>query len=303
MQKTAQTSLARRRQRFKTAEPYIWLFPSALLLLIMVFLPIGQTIWMSLTEISKAAIIKSFNGFENYAKIFSSPVFGKVISNTLIWTVATVGISTLIGYALALSLNQQFVGRKVARTILIFPWATALAVTASMWDYMYNFEYGSLNALLNVVGLPAVNWLKSAQTTFPAMIVVAIVVTVPFTTFCLLSGLQTISKDYYESASIDGAGPWKRMVHITIPCLKPAFNTSIVLNVIYVFNSFPIVWTIAKQSSYAHQADTITAYLYFLGFRDLRYGRAAAVSVVGFMMLLIFALIYMHFTMKNEVEL
>lgn len=303
MQKTSRSIQVNRKRRFKTAEPYIWLLPSAMLLLGMVFIPIGQTIWMSLNDISKAAVIKTFNGIDNYTKIFSTAIFWKVLANTVIWTVATVGISTLVGYALALSLNQKFVGRKVARTILIFPWATALAVTASMWDYLYNYEYGSLNALLNVVGQPAVNWLRNAQSTFPSMILVAIVVTVPFTTFILLSGLQTISADYYESASIDGAGAWKRMVHITLPCLKPAFNTSIVLNIIYVFNSFPIVWTIAKQSSYAHQADTITAYLYFLGFRDLKYGRAAAVSVIGFAVLLAFALVYMHFTMKNEVEL
>ncbi len=303
MQRTIQSRQAKRRRRFKAAEPYLWLLPSAALLLGMVFIPIGQTIWMSLSDISKAGIIKSFNGFENYQKVFSSAVFGIVMKNTAVWTVATVGISTLIGYALALALNVKFIGRKAARTILIFPWATALAVTASMWDYMYNFEYGAINALLNVLGISSVNWLKTAETTFPSMIVIAIVVTVPFTTFCLLSGLQTISPDYYESASIDGAGPWKRMVHITLPCLKPAFNTSIVLNVIYVFNSFPIAWTIAKQSSYAHQADTITTYLYFLAFRDLKYGRAAAISVIGFAALLAFALIYMHYTMKNEVEL
>lgn len=287
----------------KAAEPYLWLLPSAILMFVMVFIPIGQTIWMSLCDISKAGIIKAFNGFDNYANVLSSGVFGIVMRNTAVWTVATVGISTLLGYALALALNEQFVGRKVARTILIFPWATALAVTASMWDYMFNFEYGSLNALLNVLGVPSVNWLANAQSTFSCMIAVAIVVTVPFTTFCLLSGLQTIPQDYYESASIDGAGSWKRLVHITFPCLKPALNTSLVLNFIYVFNSFPIVWTIAKQSSYAHQADTITTYLYFLAFRNLKYGRAAAISVIGFVVMLIVALVYMNYTMKDEVEL
>ena len=289
------------RKRLKALSPYLWLLPSAVLLLVMVFIPIVRTIWLSLNDISRACVAKGWNNFANYISTLQTQAFWRVMLNTVIWTVGCVGISTLLGFILALILNEKFHGRKIARTILIFPWATSLAITAGMWKYIYDANYGGLNALLNALGFQSVNWLNNSYPwqMFALMIVVAIVVTVPFVTFCLLSGMQGISHDYYEAASIDGAGPWKRMIHITIPHLRPAFNTSTVLNVIYVFNSFPIVWTISMGAP-AHMTDTITTYMYAMSFKAFDYGTGTSVSVIGFLFLLIFSLVYMGMTMKKE---
>ena len=291
------------KKRFEKYEPYVWLLPTGILLLVMVFIPILQTVWLSLNDLSRACLTKGFNSFANYIKVLSDSVFWRVMFNTLVWTVLCVGLSTLIGLILSLTLNTQFRGRKLARAVLVFPWATSLAIYAGMWKYIYDSNYGSLNALLEAMGLPAVNWLNNAYPwqMFMMMIAVAIMVTVPFVTFCLLSGLQGISPDYYEAAAIDGAGRWKRFLHVTIPFLRPALNTSTVLNVIYVFNSFPIVYEIT-QGAPAHQTDTITTYMYYMGFKSFDYGTATSVSVIGFVFLLAFSMVYMGLTLGKEVD-
>ena len=133
------------------------------------------------------------------------------------------------------------------------------------------------------------------------MIFVGIVVTIPFMTFTLLSGLTAISPDYYEAAQIDGASFWDKLFRITLPLLKPAIDVNIVLNVIYVFNSFVIIHTITGGAP-ADQTATVMTYLYKLAFSRNKMGPASAVSVIGFVILLVFALLYMRYQMKEETE-
>lgn len=285
----------------KWYEPYLWLLPSILLMACVVFLPIARTFQMAFSKITRAGVIKEFVGFKNFAAILKNETFYSVIGNTLIWVVVVVGVSTLLGLILALIMNERFRGRKVARTILLFPWATALIITAAIWKYILDYNYGALNALLIHFGISehGVNWLLTPASSFFWIIVVGIFVTVPFITFCLLSGLQSISSDYYEAASIDGAGFWTKLWTITLPLLKPSLNVSTVLNVIYVFNSFPIVWTLTKGDP-AYKTDTIVTYLYKMAFYNSKKGEAAAISVFGFCLLLAFALLYMKMVMKED---
>lgn len=130
---------------------------------------------------------------------------------------------------------------------------------------------------------------------------VGIFVTFPFVTFCVLSGLQSIDTALYESASVDGAGFWSKLFKITIPLVRPRLTVSTVLNIIYVFNSFPIVWTISKGAP-ADQTHTLVTYLYQLSFSDGKSGHAAAVSVIGFVILAILASIYMFMALRGEEE-
>ena len=124
-------------------------------------------------------------------------------------------------------------------------------------------------------------------------------VTVPFVTFCVLSGLQGIDSAYYEAAEIDGAGFGRKLFNITLPLVKPSLTVSTVLNIIYVFNSFPIVWTISKGAP-ADKTHTLVTYLYQLAFSNGKSGEAAAVSVIGFIILCIFAGVYMVMTLRSE---
>lgn len=134
------------------------------------------------------------------------------------------------------------------RAIVIFPWATALVIQSVIWKYIVNADYGSLNVLLLKLGLndKFVNWTETASKMFAWECWVGIFVTFPFVTFCVLSGLQSIDTTLYEAAAVDGAGFWYKLFKLTSPLVGPSLTVSTVLNIIYVFNSFPIVWTISK---------------------------------------------------------
>ena len=280
--------------------PYIWILPSCALMAIFIAMPIGMVFKMALSEVTRAGLIKGFAGFANFQKVLSSPIFMMVLKNTLIWTVVVVGLSTLIGFILALMLNKEFKGRKIARAIIVFPWATTLVIQASVWKFIIDKDYGTLNTLLMKLHIisQTVDWTSSPTAYFAWECFVGIFVTVPFVTFCVLSGLQSIDTTFYEAATVDGATNWQQMIHITIPLLKPQLTVSTVLNIIYVFNSFPIIWTMTKGDP-ANRTDTLVTYLYKLAFYNGKQGQAAAVSVIGFLILLACASVYMVLTLKG----
>ncbi len=282
-------------------EPYIWLLPSIVLLAIFMVYPIIIVFKLSFSEISKSGVIGGFVGLQNYRDAVSLPAFGTVMKNTFWWVVAVVGISTLLGFIIALVLNEKFHGRKIARSIIVFPWATSLVVQASVWNYIIKYEYGNLNNILLNLGIirEAINWRSSFQVEFIWEIWVGIFVTIPFVTFCVLSGLQSIDTTLYEAADIDGASFWDKLFNITIPLVKPSLTVSTVLNIIYVFNSFPIVFTMTKGAP-ANNTDTLITYLYMLNFYDRKKGPATALSVIGFLILCVCAGIYMVTVMKKE---
>ena len=283
--------------------PYVWLLPSALLIAVFVIFPILIVFKLSFSEISKAGVIGDFIGFQNYIDAVHLPAFKTVMLNTFWWVISVVGVSTLLGFIVALVLNQEFHGRKIARSILVFPWATSLVIQASVWNYIIKYEYGSLNNVLLNLGIinQAVNWRSSYTVEFIWECGVGIFVTVPFVAFCVLSGLQSIDGSLYEAATVDGAGFWSKLWNITLPLVRPSLTVSTVLNIIYVFNSFPIVYTMTKGAP-ANKTDTMITYLYMLSFYDRKKGPATALSVIGFLILCVCAGVYMLSVMRKEEE-
>ncbi|MGO5049417.1 carbohydrate ABC transporter permease [Dysosmobacter sp. Sow4_B12] len=289
------------KKKWRTVEPYIWILPSIILMALFIILPIFYVFKMSVSEVSKAGLIKGFAGLANFTKVLKGAAFGLVLKNTVIWTVAVVGLSTLLGFILAMILNNKFHGRKIARAIVVFPWATTLVIQASAWNFIINTDYGTLNTLLLRLGIidHAVNWTPTAGAYFAWEIACGIFVTIPFVTFTVLSGLQSIDSSYYEAATVDGANFWQKLSNITIPLVRPSLTVATVLNIIYVFNSFPIIWTMTKGDP-ANHTDTLVTYLYKLAFYNGKQGEAAAVSVIGFLILLVCASVYMVSTLRKE---
>ena len=284
-------------------EPYVWLLPSILLISIFVVFPILIVFKLSFSDISKAGVIGGFVGFKNFKEAVQLPAFKTVMINTFIWVISVVGLSTVLGFIIAMVLNQKFRGRKIARAILVFPWATSLVIQASVWNYIIKYEYGNLNNVLLNLGIiqQAINWRASYQIDFIWECGVGIFVTVPFVAFCVLSGLQSIDGSLYEAATVDGAGFWDKLWKITIPMVRPSLTVSTVLNIIYVFNSFPIIYTMTKGAP-ANKTDTMITYLYMLSFYDRRKGPATALSVIGFLILCACAGVYMMTVMRKEEE-
>ena len=285
------------------AEPYLWILPSVILMAIFIIVPIGSVFQMAMSDVNKAGIIKGFAGLKNFEKVLKSSKFALVLKNTAIWTVCVVVISTVLGFILALLLNNEFKGRKIARAIVVFPWATTLVIQASVWKFIISTDYGALNTLLKTLGIIStnINWTPTPEAYFAWEIACGIFVTIPFVCFTVLSGLQSIDSSYYEAATVDGANYWQKLFQITVPLVKPSLTVATVLNIIYVFNSFPIVWTMTKGDP-AYMTDTLVTYLYKLAFYNNKQGEAAAVSVIGFVILLICASVYMVSTLKKGDE-
>ena len=288
---------------FSCIEPYIWIAPSIILMSIFIIIPIGTVFRMAFSKVTKTGLMKGFNGFDNFQKVLTSEKFSMVLSNTLVWTVLVVVLSTVLGFILALLLNNKFKGRKIARAIVVFPWATTLVIQATVWKFIIDMDYGALNTLLKSLGLITtnINWTPNPEIYFAWEIACGIFVTIPFVCFTVLSGLQSIDSSYYEASTVDGANYWQKLTSITLPLVKPSLTVATVLNIIYVFNSFPIVWTMTKGDP-ASRTDTLVTYLYKLAFYNGKQGEAAAVSVIGFCILLVCASIYMVSTLKKGDE-
>jgi len=292
-----------RKKRFNAVEPYIWIAPSIILMCIFIIVPIGTVFRMAFSDVSKTGKIRGFAGFENFIDVMNNAEFGRVLQNTVVWTILVVVLSTVLGFILALLLNNKFKGRKIARAIVVFPWATTLVIQASIWNFIINKDYGTLNTLLKTLGLiqTNINWTPTPEAYFAWEIACGIFVTIPFVCFTVLSGLQSIDGSYYEAATVDGAGYFQKLFNITLPLVKSSLTVATVLNIIYVFNSFPIVWTMTKGDP-AYMTDTLVTYLYKLAFYNAKQGEAAAVSVIGFTILLICASVYMVSTLKKGDE-
>ena len=291
------------RYLLRRTEPYLWILPSIVLMFIFIIIPIFSVFRMAFSRVTKTGLIKEFIWFDNFAKVLSSDKFMLVLRNTAIWTVVVVCLSTLLGFILALLLNNKFRGRKIARAIVVFPWATTLVIQATAWKFMLDNDFGALNTLLKSLGIISanINWTPTPAAWFAWEIACGIFVTIPFVCFTALSGLQSIDESYYEAATVDGASYWQKLFKITVPLVKPSLTVATVLNIIYVFNSFPIVWTMTKGDP-ASRTDTLVTYLYKLAFYNGKQGEAAAVSVIGFVILLICASIYMVSTLKKGEE-
>ena len=301
--KTKAVSAARKTPLMRTAEPYLWIAPSIILMSVFIIIPIFTVFRMAFSEVSRTGKIRGFAGFENFVNVINNSEFSRVLSNTVVWTILVVVLSTLLGFILALLLNNKFKGRKIARAIVVFPWATTLVIQASVWKFIINTDYGALNTLLRTFGIieSNINWTPTPEAYFAWEIACGIFVTIPFVCFTVLSGLQSIDDSYYEAATVDGAGYFQKLFNITLPLVKNSLTVATVLNIIYVFNSFPIVWTMTKGDP-AYQTDTLVTYLYKLAFYNAKQGEAAAVSVIGFTILLICASFYMVSTLKKGDE-
>ena len=283
------------------ALPYILTAPALLFAAVVIFWPVWDIFQISTHEVSRFGTLKAWNNFANYVGMINNPDFMPTIWRSFLWTLTVVGGALLVSIPVAMILNMDFYGRGLARVIIMLPWAVSLTMTAIVWRWALQGESGMLNSALMNLGIISENiqWLARAETAFPMQVMIGILVTVPFTTTIFLGGLSSIPDDLYEAASLEGATLWQQFREITFPLLKPFINIAFVLNTIYVFNSFPIIWVIT-QGGPANATDILPTHLYKLAFRIGKLGEASAVSLVMFVILLVFTFIYVRLAMKEN---
>lgn len=286
---------------FKGATPLLMILPGLAMAIFIIGYPILDLAQTSLREVSRFGQLRGFVGFENFAEVFEDPLFYASLWRTAIWTVAVVCGTLAISLPVAMMLNDDFYGRGLARVIIMLPWAISLTMTAVVWRWALNGRSGLLNATLmnaGVMGEP-VEWLAEAQLAFTVEIMIGILVSIPFTTTIFLGGLSSLPQDAYEASLVDGANKWNQFRYITLPLMKPFINIAIVLNVIYVFNSLPIIWVMTEGGP-ANGTDILVTYLYKLAFRFGQLGKASAISLIMFGVLLIFTIVYVLLVMRGE---
>jgi multiple sugar transport system permease protein len=275
----------------------LWLGPSLALIGAVVVYPAIALVGASFSRYSITGLAQGTAGLRNYARLLRQDALPTVTANTAVWVAVVVSVTLVVSLGLAHFLAASFPGRRLVRWALIVPWAASVIMTSKLFVWIYDYYFGLLNhalVSLHVIARP-VDWLGDDSTVMAAMIAVGIFVSLPFTTYVVLAGLSAIPGDVYEAARVDGASPWRTYRLITLPLLRPALLVATVLNVVYVFNSFPIVWTLNDRNpGFAH--DTMITYMYKIAFKSaLRdVGLAAALGVVNVAVLLVAVLLYLR---------
>lgn len=290
-------------RRLRALEPLAWTGPAVVLIAVVVLWPVVEMIRSSFLKISRWGVVQGSNGTANYEKLFDEKDFADIMVRSVVWVVAVVALTVLISLALAQLFNQHFPGRRYARWALIAPWAASVLMTAIIFKWMLDPEVGVINqirlklGLIDALGGASADQLGDASTAMPWLVFVAVFVSVPFTTYALLAGLATIPSDVYEAAKMDGASRLRTYWSITLPLLRPALTVAALINVMNVFNSFPIIWAMTHgQPGYSTATSTI--FMFILKNRDI--GESAAMSVVNFAMVLVLTAIFLKVSRWNK---
>ncbi len=272
-----------------------WLAPSLILIIGVVLYPAGYMVYTAFRKVSRVGSDSGPAGWANFklALTFPGVNISHVFVNTFVWVLVVVVFTVVISLALAQFLNKAFRGRKIVRLAVIVPWAASVVMTTSVFQYGLNPDYGIINKFLVDVGILSAPY-GFTQTQGPAFIVamiVAVFVSLPFTTYTILAGLQAVPIDVIEAAHVDGAGATARYFRIVLPILRPALAVAVLINIINVFNSLPILKVLT--GSLPGYASDITTTLIFKYKTTLGPGVASALSVVNFLVCLAVIAVYL----------
>ena len=255
--------------------PYVLILPGLLVSGLIILWPLAQLSILSVSEVNRFGQVQGFAGGANYALVFVDPELYASLWRTVIWTVGVVGGTFVIALPISLALNEEFYGRGLARVLIMLPWAMSLTMTRHR--RALGAERRKRHAESGAAAMGLIDsehpMAGRADTAFPMQMLIGIIATVPFTSTIFLGGLSSIPDDLYEAARMEGATPLQQFREITFPLLRPFINIAIVLNTIYVFNSFPIIW-VMTQGGPANSTDILVTHLYKLAFRIGKLGEA-----------------------------
>lgn len=261
----------------------IFLAPSFTFMALIAFFPVIYAIGMSLYQIK--GFDQEFVGPGNYLTALSDGGFYNAVFNTLIFTVASVSLEFVIGLAFALIMHQAFVGRGLTRAIILVPWVVPTAVAAQVWRYMFDHNPGFVNAVLGT----EINWLRDPAWSMVGMISADVWKTAPFVALLLLAGLQTIPRDYYEAARVDGCTALQRFRYITLPLLRPAIVVALLFRTVDALRMFDFAYVFA---GYSNSLATLSVYAQRYLVAEPELGYANALSTVTFVIVMLVGLAF-----------
>lgn len=287
------------KKRKEWLRSYMWSTPSLLLIALVVVFPIIYTFYISLTNMN---VYHWFDftivGLENYFKalfVFDSGFLSALLV-TILWTVVNMVLQLIIAFVLASLLNiEKLKYRKFYKTLLMFPWAMPGYVSILLWKTgMFNTQFGLLNQWMTKLGLEATRWLASDVSAFICCTIVNLWLALPFMIMIMDGAMQSIDKSYRESALLDGATWLERTRYITVPAIKPIIAPAVIITIFTTFKQFDVIYLLTQQAGAKTGAHvhTILTYAYENAFISNNYGYSSAISIIIFIMLIIFSAKY-----------
>ncbi|MFC4598722.1 carbohydrate ABC transporter permease [Cohnella hongkongensis] len=283
---------------------YLFIAPLALVVGLILLYPIVKAALMSFQYWKVAKPIEEghpYIGFDNYAAVFQSGYFLQSLGITFVYILVTVVLRFILGIGTAVLLNTPFKGRGLVRALVIIPWAVPEVVTCLVFILMFDYQYGVINDLLlrmSILSNP-VAFLGDPDTALWAAMFVNVWKGFPFAAIMLLAGLQSISKDLYEAASIDGASPWRQFLSVTMPQLKPVSVIVFLLLVIWTIKDFGIVYVLTGGGP-SRVTEILTIFIYRAGFKSFDFGLASAAGMFLLILSVAFTVLYMKATKAGE---
>lgn len=285
--------------KVKTRETVVawWMvLPALLVISVIAFFPLFKTFYDSFYEFGlRPDIEKKFVGFKNYVDLFHDDRFLAALKTTIVFTVVSVALETLFGLLIAIVVNQPFKFRGAVRAAMLIPWAIPTAISSQMWKWMFNDQGGIMTKLLETLRIvePGFPILGSPDTALWAIIAVDVWKTTPFMALLILAGLQLIPEELYEAARIDGANLWQRFTKITLPMLSSTIAVALIFRTLDALRVFDVVFIMTRGSV---GTETLAVYNRVLlmdrAFTGAWFGYGSALSVVIFLLISIFAIIY-----------
>ena len=268
---------------------YYMVLPALLIILLVAVYPVINSIWLSLHQ---ATITQTgpFVGLENYTEMFQNEDFISGLTNTVIFTVASVFFEFIIGLGIALAINQAFRGRGLVRAAILVPWAFPTVISAAMWRLMFQDQVGVINYVANAIGLISEPILSDRTLLLIGSILVDVWKTTPFMALLLLAGLQTIPADVYEAARVDGANVFQRFFQITMPLLKPTILVAVLFRTMDSYRVYDLFWVMSNR-----QLESLSTYVY-KGVRisQLQFAQGNAAAVFIFFTAFLLALFFIY---------
>ncbi len=282
---------------------YLYIAPALIVMLIVIGYPIYYTVYLSFfaTPPSLSMDDKIWVGLDNYTRILRSESFRDVTKNTFVWTVFSTFFAFVLGFAAALVVQREFIGRGLVRGILLIPYVISAVAASYIWRWLYHSDSGLISGVLIDLGLidRPINFLDDLNRVMPSLIVANVWKEFPFAMIMVLAGLQTVPEQLHRAAMVDGAGPWNRFIHVTVPHLKGVIVITTLLLLVTNLNSFTMVY-IMTGGGPAGASELWITEIYQLAFGRLRFGLASAYSVILFIVMMTLGYFYVRALTRGD---
>ncbi|WP_081991379.1 carbohydrate ABC transporter permease [Inquilinus limosus] len=271
---------------------YLLASPALIAMIAILIYPLGYSFVMSFYRWDLSAPSQSFIGLSNYRDMLTNLGLQQSLRVQLVFSVITISIEVAAGIGVAVLVNGRLRGLRLARTLLLVPPMIAPAVVGLNFRWLFNGQYGLVNAVLRFLGLPEAPWLSDPHWALASVMMADIWQNTPLLVLLFLAGLQSLPQDPIEAAKVDGASPWAIFRHITLPLLRPVIMIALMLRIIDTFRTFDVIW-LMTQGGPGGATNLITVNAYLLAFQGGAFGHAAAVSYIAlFLSLLLLGLLY-----------